>query len=72
MTIHALLLPSVVFIALGVIQLGAISTILVYTARYRGLVCPTHALNPAHEIRSISGIDESPSSGGRSAAARHD
>jgi uncharacterized protein with PQ loop repeat len=49
MTIHAVLLPAVVFIVLGVVQLGAISTILVYSARYRGLVCPLHALNPARD-----------------------
>jgi uncharacterized protein with PQ loop repeat len=49
MTIHALLLPAVVFIVLGVIQIGATSTILVYTARYRGLVCPSHALSPARD-----------------------
>ena len=47
MTIHALLLPSLVFIVLGAIQIGAISVILVYSARYRGLVCPSHALDPA-------------------------
>lgn len=49
MTVHALLLPAPVFIVLGVIQIAAISTILFYSARYRGLVCPTHALNPAHD-----------------------
>ena len=42
MTIHAVLLPAVVFIALGAIQIGAIRTILIYSARYRGLVCPIH------------------------------
>jgi uncharacterized protein with PQ loop repeat len=49
MTIHAVLLPALVFIALGVVQLGAISTILVYSAKYRGLVCPLHALDPARD-----------------------
>ena len=47
MTVHALLLPALVFIALGAIQIAAITTILVYSARYRGLVCPAHAANPA-------------------------
>jgi uncharacterized protein with PQ loop repeat len=49
MTIHAVLLPAAVFIVLGGVQIGAISIILVYSARYRGLVCPTHALSPAHD-----------------------
>jgi uncharacterized protein with PQ loop repeat len=49
MTIHAVLLPATVFVVLGAIQIGAISIILVYSARYRGLVCPTHARNPAYE-----------------------
>jgi uncharacterized protein with PQ loop repeat len=52
MTIHAVLLPALVFIVLGGIQIGAISTILVYSARYRGLVCPVHALDPAHDSLS--------------------
>lgn len=47
MTVHAILLPAVVFITLGAIQIGAIATILVYSSRYRGLVCPIHAINPA-------------------------
>ena len=46
MTIHALLLPAVVFIALGAIQIAAISAILIFSARYRGLACPFHALDP--------------------------
>jgi hypothetical protein len=49
MTVHAVLLPALVFIVLGGIQIGAISVILVYSARYRGLVCPLHALNPARD-----------------------
>jgi len=49
MTVHALLLPALVFIALGAIQMVAITTILVYSARYRGLVCPTHLRSPAHD-----------------------
>ena len=49
MTIHALLLPALVFIVLGAIQIGAISVILVYSARYRGLVCPIHARSPAQD-----------------------
>ena len=49
MTIHALLLPAAVFIVLGVIQIGAIAVILVFSARYRGLACPTHAASPAHD-----------------------
>ena len=49
MTIHALLLPAAVFIVLGGIQIGAIGVILFFSARYRGLVCPTHAASPAHD-----------------------
>jgi uncharacterized protein with PQ loop repeat len=49
MTVHAVLLPAMVFIVLGVIQIAAITTILVYSARYRGLVCPTHAVSPARD-----------------------
>ena len=48
-TVHAILLPAVVFIALGAIQIGAITTILIYSARYRGLVCSTHLRSPAHD-----------------------
>ncbi len=47
MTIHAVLLPALVFIVLGAVQVAAISTILVFSARYRGLVCPVHALVPS-------------------------
>ena len=49
MTVHAILLPALVFIALGAIQIGAITTILIYSARYRGLVCPIHERNPAYD-----------------------
>ena len=49
MTIHAVLLPSLVFVVLGAIQIGAISVILICSARYRGLVCPSHALDPARD-----------------------
>lgn len=49
MTIHAVLLPALVFIVLGGIQIGAISVILFYSARYRGLACPLHKLNPARD-----------------------
>jgi uncharacterized protein with PQ loop repeat len=51
MTIHAVLLPSLVFIALGAIQIAAISTILFYSARFRGQVCGFHARNPAGDSR---------------------
>jgi uncharacterized protein with PQ loop repeat len=49
MTVHAILLPALVFIVLGAIQIAAIITILIYSTRYRGLVCPIHAMNPAHD-----------------------
>ena len=49
MTIHAVMLPAAVFIVLGGIQIGAIGVILFFSARYRGLVCPTHAASPAHD-----------------------
>ncbi len=52
MTVHAILLPAVVFIVLGAIQIAAITTILVYSARYRGMVCPMHALSPARDSLS--------------------
>ena len=55
MTVHAVLLPALVFIALGAIQIVAITTILVYSARYRGLVCPTHAMSPAHDPLQSAG-----------------
>jgi uncharacterized protein with PQ loop repeat len=42
-TIHAVFISAIVFIVLGVIQIGATSTIVVYSARYKGLVCPIHA-----------------------------
>jgi hypothetical protein len=48
MTVHAILLPAIVFIALGAIQIAAIITILIYSSRYRGQVCPIHAISPAH------------------------
>ena len=46
MTVHAVLLPALVFIVLGAIQIGATSTILVYSARYRGMVCPMQRTEP--------------------------
>jgi hypothetical protein len=49
MTIDAFLLPAAVFIVLGGIQIGAITVILFFSARYRGLACPTHAVSPAHD-----------------------
>jgi len=52
MTIHAVLLPALVFIVLGAVQIGAIGVLLFYSARYRGLVCPAHALDPARDSRS--------------------
>jgi uncharacterized protein with PQ loop repeat len=48
MSVHAILLPAIVFIALGAIQIAAIITILIYSSRYRGQVCPIHAISPAH------------------------
>jgi uncharacterized protein with PQ loop repeat len=62
MTVHAVLLPAVVFIALGGIQIVAITTILLYSARYRGLVCATHALSPAGD--SLRPALRPPSPGG--------
>jgi uncharacterized protein with PQ loop repeat len=53
MTIHAVLLPALVFVVLGVIQIGAISTILVYSARYRGQACPSHAVAPARDAFQV-------------------
>jgi uncharacterized protein with PQ loop repeat len=43
-TIHAVFISAVVFILLGVIQIGATSIIVIYSARYRGMVCPIHAV----------------------------
>ena len=40
------LLPAAGFMVLGGIQIGAIGVILYFSARYRGLVCPTHAASP--------------------------
>ena len=62
MTIHAVLLPAVVFIALGAIQIVAIMTILLYSSRYRGLVCSIHALSPASD--SLKPALHPPSAGG--------
>jgi hypothetical protein len=46
---------------LGGIQIGAISIILVFSARYRGLVCATHAMSPAHDsLRSVAAICRQP------------
>jgi uncharacterized protein with PQ loop repeat len=59
-TIHAVLLPAPVFILLGAVQIAAISTILMYSARYRGLVCPVHALSPARDSLSLRKLGERP------------
>lgn len=49
MTIHAVLLPALVFIVLGAIQIGAITVILFCSAKYSGRVCPAHQVNPARD-----------------------
>ena len=65
MTVHAILLPAVVFIALGAIQIGAITTILIYSARYRGLVCSHPPTEPRLRLSSAGAASTTP---GRSAA----
>ena len=66
MTFHAVLLPALVFIVLGGVQIGAISVILFYSARYRGLVCPpmrwTRPVTPArHLVKVRAGEGNAPS-----------
>jgi hypothetical protein len=41
-TVHAIAIGAAVFITLGVIQLAAIGTILLFTSRYQGLYCASH------------------------------
>jgi uncharacterized protein with PQ loop repeat len=41
-TVHAVAIGAVVFIALGAIQLTATSLILVFTTKYEGLYCASH------------------------------
>ena len=43
MTVHAVSIGAVVFVVLGIMQVGATSLIAFYCRRYRGLVCPSHA-----------------------------
>lgn len=49
MTIHAFTIRAPVFILLGGLQLFATATIAYFSRRYRGLACPSHAMNPAAE-----------------------
>lgn len=44
-TINAVFIQSVVFIALGVIQICATAVISFYSTRYKGLACPFHEGN---------------------------
>jgi hypothetical protein len=41
-TAHAVAIGAVVFIALGVVQLAAITVILVFTGKYAGSYCASH------------------------------
>jgi lipid-A-disaccharide synthase-like uncharacterized protein len=44
-----------VFIALQLSTLTAAAIILFLAQRYRGMVCETHAADPAHELRATGG-----------------
>ena len=43
-TVNAVFIHSLVFIALGVIQISSTGVIYVFSTRYRGQLCPHHAV----------------------------
>jgi uncharacterized protein with PQ loop repeat len=47
MTVHAITIRASVFILLGTLQLVCTGIIAYYGRHYRGLVCPSHAIDPA-------------------------
>src|SRR5687768_3296165 len=49
MTVHAVTIGAPVFVLLGALQLNATATIAYFGRRYRGLVCPSHQIDPAAE-----------------------
>lgn len=49
MTVHAITIPAVVFIVLGILQVAATCLIVFYCRRYRGRACPSHDPGPLIE-----------------------
>ncbi|HET9660845.1 MAG TPA: PQ-loop domain-containing transporter [Thermomicrobiales bacterium] len=45
-TINAFAIASVVFILLGIVQIGATGVIYIFSRRYKGMVCPYHQAHP--------------------------
>jgi uncharacterized protein with PQ loop repeat len=47
MTYHALTIGAVVFVVLGLLQVGSTAVIASYGRRYRGMACPSHMVEPS-------------------------
>jgi uncharacterized membrane protein YdfJ with MMPL/SSD domain len=45
-TVNAVAIQSIVFILLGIVQIGATGIIYIFSWRYKGLVCPYHQAHP--------------------------
>jgi uncharacterized membrane protein required for colicin V production len=45
-TINAFAIDSIVFMLLGVVQIGATGIIYIFSRRYSGMVCPYHRAHP--------------------------
>ena len=45
-TVNAVAIQSIVFILLGIVQIGATGIIYIFSRRYKGLVCPYHQAHP--------------------------
>lgn len=45
-TINAFSIESIVFILLGIVQIGATGIIYIFSRRYKGMVCPFHQAHP--------------------------
>lgn len=45
-TINAIFIPSIVFILLGIVQIGSTGVIYVFSRRYQGMICAYHRAHP--------------------------
>ena len=55
MTVHAVTIGALVFVLLGIEQVGATGLIALYCRRYRGRMCPSHELAAVAETAARVG-----------------
>ena len=67
-TVHAVAIGAMVFIALGAVQLAATAIILIYTTKHAGSYCPIHL--PARLLPEPPGEDGAPERAGAVAGSR--